>query len=55
MIVYLVEKRHKDYNELHITASYERAQKELESASDETGVIITPYEVEDFDIEKIQN
>ena len=55
MIVYLVERRHIDgISEFYVTASYKRAEKELEAASDDTGVIVTPYEVEDFDMEKIQ-
>lgn len=55
MTVYLVEKRRIDnINEFYVTASYERTQKELESVSDGIGIIVTPYEVEDFDIEKIQ-
>ena len=50
MIVYLVEIRHTEYNEQYITASYERAQKELKEVTDkpDTGVIVTPYEVEDL-------
>lgn len=49
MIVYLVEIRHKEFNEQYITASYERTQKELKEAADkpDTGVIVTRYEVED--------
>lgn len=50
MIVYLVEIRHKEYNEQYITASYERTQKELKEVADKpyTGVIVTRYEVEDL-------
>lgn len=49
MTVYLIETRYDDYNEEHITASRERAQKELETAEERNvGVIVTPYEVEDL-------
>lgn len=50
MDVWVIETRHKDYNEFHITASYERAMKELSTAEDrDVGVIVTPYVVEDLD------
>lgn len=50
MDVWVIETRHKDYNEFHITASYERAMKELSTAEDrDVGVIVTPYVVEDLE------
>ena len=50
MTVWLVETRHKDYTTFYITANHERAERELSSAEERNvGVIVTPYEVEDFD------
>lgn len=49
MTVFMIETRHKDFNEIVITASYERAQNELNTAEERgVDVIITPYEVEDL-------
>lgn len=49
MTVYLIETRHKDYTEFHVTASYDRAQHELNTAEvRNVDVIVTPYKVEDF-------
>ena len=49
MTVYVIETRHKGYIEKVITASYARAQTELNTAEARgVGVIVTPYKVEDF-------
>lgn len=49
MIVYMIEIRHKHFNEIVITASHERAQAELNTAeARDVGVIVTPYNVEDL-------
>lgn len=49
MTVYLIETRYKDCSEFHVTASYDRAQHELNMAEvRDVGVIVTPYEVEDL-------
>ena len=49
MTVYQIETRYEDYNVIVITASYARAQNELNTAESRgVGVIITPYEVEDL-------
>lgn len=49
MTVYQIETRDKDCNKIVITASYARAQNELNTAESRgVDVIITPYEVEDL-------
>lgn len=50
MIVYLVEIIREEYDKQYITASYERAQKELREAENnlDIDVIVTRYEVEDL-------
>lgn len=50
MIVYLVEIRREEYDEHYITASYERAQKELREAENnlDIDVTVTPYKVADM-------
>ena len=50
MTVYMIETRYKDYNTFIVTASHERAKKELSTAEErDVGVIVTPYDVEDLD------
>lgn len=51
MIVYLVEIRREECDEHYITASYERAQKELREAESnpDIEVIVTPYKVADME------
>lgn len=50
MTVFMIETRYEDCNEIVITASYARAQNELNTAESRgVDVIITPYEVEDLD------
>ena len=50
MTVYLIETRHKGYTVFNVTASHERVERDLSTAEErEVDVIITPYEVEDFD------
>ena len=50
MIVYQIETRYEDCNEIVITASYERTRKELDTAEERNvDVIVTPYILEDFD------
>lgn len=50
MIVYEIETRGKNYKEIIITASYERARKALDTAEERNvGVIVTPYTLEDFE------
>lgn len=55
MTVWLVETRNKDYKAFYVTASHERAERDL-STAEERGVevIITPYEVEDFNEESMK-
>ena len=49
MIVWLVETRHKNYTTSYVTASHDRAERDLITAEErDVGVIVTPYEVEDF-------
>ena len=49
MTVFMIETRYEDCNEIVITASYARAQSELNTAESwGVDVIITPYEVEDL-------
>lgn len=49
MTVWLVETRNKDYKSFYVTASHDRAQHDLNTAEvRDVGVIVTPYEVEDF-------
>lgn len=49
MTVYTIETRYKDYNKIVVTASYERTREELASAEARgVGVIVTPYELEDW-------
>ena len=49
-IVYLVEIRYKDHNNFYVTASKERADKELATAEARgIDVIVTPYKVEDLE------
>lgn len=49
MIVYMIEIRHKHFNEIIILASCERAQAELNTAEARgVSVIVTPYNVEDL-------
>lgn len=49
MLVYMIEIRHKHFTEIVISASYERAQAELNTAeARDVGVIVTPYNVEDL-------
>ena len=50
MTVYMIETRYTDYSTFMITASHERAERELSSAEERNvGVIVTPYTLEDFD------
>lgn len=50
MTVWLVETRHKEYTTSYITASHDRAEKDLSTAEErEVDVIVTPYKVEDLD------
>ena len=49
MVVYQIETRYKNYKSIIITASYERTRKELDTAEENVGVIVTPYILEDFD------
>lgn len=50
MTVFMIETRYEDYNEIIITVSHERAERELSSAEERNvGVIVTPYTVEDLD------
>jgi len=49
MTVWLIETRHKDFKEYNITASYDRAERELSTAEERNvGVIVTTFEVEDL-------
>lgn len=49
MIVWMIETMHKDYKEIVITASQERADKELDTAEErDVTVVVTPYKVEDL-------
>lgn len=49
MTVWLIETRYKDFKEYNITASYDRAERELSTAEERNvGVIVTPFEVEDL-------
>lgn len=49
MTVWLVEIRHKDYSAFYVTASHDRAEKDLSTAEERNvDVIVTPYEVEDL-------
>ena len=50
MTVFMIETRYEDCNEIVITASYARAQNELNTAEERNvDVIVTPYTLEDFD------
>lgn len=50
MTVYLIETIYKDYKEIIITASYERAIKALDSSDEiNVDVLVTPYKLEDFE------
>ena len=49
MTVWLVETRHKDYTTSYVTASHDRAERDLSTAEERNvDVIVTPYEVEDL-------
>lgn len=49
MTVWLVETRHKNYTAFYVTASHDRADRDLSTAEErEVDVIVTPYEVEDL-------
>lgn len=49
MVVYFVEIRYDGYTKNYITASKDRADKELREADkNNVGVIVTPYYVEDY-------
>jgi hypothetical protein len=49
MTVWLVETRTKYYKSFYVTASHERAERALSMAEERNvEVIVTPYEVEDF-------
>ena len=50
MTVWLVETRNKEYKTFYITASHNRAERDLSTAEErDVDVIVTPYEVEDLD------
>lgn len=49
MTVWLIETRYKDYTLFNVTASHDRAERELSTAEERgVDVIVTPYEVEDL-------
>lgn len=49
MTVWLVETRHKGYSAFYVTASHDRAERDLSTAEERNvDVIVTPYEVEDL-------
>lgn len=50
MTVWLVETRNKYWNLFYVTASHDRAEKDLSTAEERNvDVIVTPYEVEDLE------
>ena len=50
MTIWLVETRYKEYTTSYITASHDRAERDLSTAEErEVDVIVTPYKVEDLD------
>lgn len=49
MIIWLVETRSKDWSTFYVTASRDRAERDLSTAEEKNvDVIVTPYEVEDL-------
>lgn len=49
MIVWLVETRHKNYTAFYVTASHDRAERDLATAEKRNvDVIVTSYKVEDL-------
>lgn len=50
MIVWLVETKNKEYTTSYITASLDRAERDLSTAEErDVDVIVTSYKVEDLD------
>jgi hypothetical protein len=50
MTVWLVETRNKHWKSFYVTASHDRAEKDLSTAEERNvDVIVTPYEVEDLE------
>ena len=50
MTVWLVETRNKDYVTFYVTASHDRAERDLSTAEERgVDVIVTPYKVEDLE------
>lgn len=55
MTVWLVETRSKDLSTFYVTASHDRAERDLSTAEErDVGVIVTPYEVENLDASNLK-